>query len=193
MAEAMVDSWQLATISMWVDKLNNHEVIKLISETFEWEELWEAAAEVNQLCASKEMISKIPKNRDQGEQRDRVAVLSNAMLLSLAELKARADKPVFIVSSKNLSKVPGVVKDCVQAEPAVTARLDNIEKMVEGLAKGFKDMKAANQNQWPALQVNGDPAQAGGRQVGQQQANLGARSRLGGEVIHQQLGTKVLV
>ena len=59
-----MDSWQLATISMWVDKLNNHEVIKLISDTFEWEELWEAAAEVNQLCAAKEMISKIPKNRD---------------------------------------------------------------------------------------------------------------------------------
>jgi tetrahydromethanopterin S-methyltransferase subunit G len=70
-------------------------------------------------------------------------VLSNAMLLSLDELKARVDKPVFIVSSTNLFKVPGVVKDCVQAEPAVTSRLDNIEKMVESLAKGFKDMKAS--------------------------------------------------
>ena len=121
------------------------------------------------------MASKIPRNRDQGEQRDRVGVLSNAMLLSLSDLKAREDRPVYIVSSSNLFQVPGVIKDSVHAEPAVTARLDNIEKMVENLAKGFNDMKAAKHEQWPAIQVNGAPVQAG--QDGRQQHQLGARER----------------
>ena len=139
-----MDSWKLATINMWLDKLNNHEVIKLIGDNFDWDELWEAAAEINQLCADRSMSCKIPKNRDQGEQRDRVGVLCNALLLSLGELKARSDCPVFVVTSANLSKVPGVIKDTVKVEPAVTARLDNIEKMVENLTRDFSAIKLKN-------------------------------------------------
>ena len=48
----------------------------------------------------------------------------------------------YVVSSGNLFQVPGVIKDNVNDEPAVTARLDNIEKMVENLTKGFNEMKA---------------------------------------------------
>ena len=177
MAKAgMVDSWKLATISMWVDRLDYTEAIKLIENTFTWDELYEAAVEVNQLCAAREMANKIPKNRDQGVEKDRVAVLGSNVLASLQELKSRTDRPVFVVSSTNLFQVPGVIKDCVQAEPAVTARLDSIEKMVENLAKGFKEMKDAKPNQWPTLQVNGAPPHAGGGRAEQQ---LGVRSKNG--------------
>ena len=81
------------------------------------------------------------------------------------------------MTSSNLPQVPGVIKDSVQAEPAVTARLDNIEKMVESLTKGFKEIKSTKQNQWPAIQVNGVPAHV---QAGHSQANgqeLGAVPR----------------
>ena len=84
---------------------------------------------MNQLCAGRQMTSKIPRNKDQGDMKDRVAVLGNALLASLDDLKSRTDHPVFCVTSLNLSKVPGVLKDRVQAEPAVCARLDNIKKL----------------------------------------------------------------
>ena len=168
MAEAMVDSWQLATISMWVNRLNHHEVIKLIGDHFQFDILWTAAEEVNQLCKARDMDIKIPKNRDQGDQKDRVAVLGNALLHSLAELKARSDNPVFVVSSSDLPQVPGIVKDCVQAEPTVTARLDNIEKMIDNLSKGFSDLKASKPTQWPALQANRAPVIPPGGNVGGQ-------------------------
>ena len=171
----MVDSWKLATISMWLDKLDNHEVLKLIGDTFTWEELWEAAVDLNQLCAARQMPNKIPKNKDQGDLKDRVAVLGKAMLTSLDVLKARADHPVFCATSSNLSNVPGVIKDRVQAEPAVSARLDNIEKMVENLSKGFNEMRAAKPIEWPAIQVNGGPAPAQAGQV--QGGHLGAVPR----------------
>ena len=155
MADAMlVESWKLATITMWLDKLDNHEVIKLIGENFDFDSLWEEASIVNLECATRNMANKIPKNRDQGDQKDRVAVLSTALLVCLNELKARSDRPVFYVSSTNLFLVPGVIKNSMSVEPTVTARLDNIEKMVADLSKGFSDMKkssASNQQQMSTL------------------------------------------
>ena len=156
----MIDSWILATISMWMDRVDKHEVIKLIGDSFTWEDLWEAATEVNKLCIARKMTCHIPKNRDQGDLKDRVAVLANTLLASLDELKGRSDHPVFCVTSSNLANVPGIVKDRIKAEPAVTARLDNIEKMVESLSRGFAEIKSSKINQWPALQVNGVAAHA---------------------------------
>ena len=180
MAEAMIDSWKLTTITMWVDKLTYSEVIKLIENTFTFDELWEAAVEVNQLCAARGLANKIPKNRDMGVEKDRVAVLGSNLLASLQELKGRDDKPVFVVSSSSLFQVPGVIKDTVHAEPAVTARLDNIERMVENLSKGFKEMKAGQAApQWPALQVNGVPEAGGTKAGGQAEQHLAASSRVG--------------
>ena len=90
------------------------------------------------------------------------------------------------MTSTSLAFVPGVVKSNVEAEPAVTARLDNIEKMMENLSKGFSELKKGQSNQWPALQVNGGPvpegaapghaaAQGGGHRPPQQFG--GARTR----------------
>ena len=176
----VVDSWKLATITMWVDKVTYSEVIKLIENTFTWEELWEAAVEVNQLCADRDLTSKIPKNRDLGVEKDRVAVLGSNLLASLQELNSKANRPVFVVSSAALFQVPGVIKDTVQAEPAVTARLESIEKMVESLSKGFKEMKASQPSQWPALQVPSvPPAGQAGASVGKGDQHLGVRGRGG--------------
>ena len=158
----MVDSWKLTTISMWFEKLDNEEVLKLIGDHFTWDELWEAAAELNELCKARSMLKQIPKNQDQGDLKDRVRILAMAVYGSLQELKNRIDKPVFVVSSAHLCNIPGVVKDRVQAEPAVTARLANIEKMVETLNKGFQELKSANisskKDAFPTLQVNGAAA-----------------------------------
>ena len=85
-------------------------MIKLIGDNFTWEDLWEAATEVNKLCVARKMTCHIPKNRDQGDLKDRVAVLASALLTSLDELKGRSDHPVFCVTSSYLLKVPGVVK-----------------------------------------------------------------------------------
>ena len=52
MAMAMVDCWQWATISMWVDKLDAGGALKLICDTFTWEALWEGAVELNQQVAA---------------------------------------------------------------------------------------------------------------------------------------------
>ena len=168
MAETMVESWKLATISMWADRLDKGEALRLIGDTFTWEQLWEAAVEVNQLCAARDMAIKIPRNRDQGDQKDRVGVLGNNLIGALQDLKNREDKPFFVVSSANLFQVPGVTKDRVNAEPAVTARLDNIEKMIENLSKGFNEMKSNKNTHWPPLvQVNGEATQPAHRQGGQ--------------------------
>ena len=76
------------------------------------------------------------------------------MLNTIQELKSRSDKPIFVVTSSSLCNVPGVVKDNINVEPAVTARLEGIEKMVENLTKGFKELQTArNSNLWPQLQV----------------------------------------
>ena len=174
----MVDSWKLATISMWLDRLEKEGALKLICDKFNWDELWEPAAELNQLCAARQMARQIPRNKDQGDLKDRVAILGIAVLGSLQELKNRTDNPVYIVTSSNLFQVPGVIKDRVQAEPAVTARLDNIERMVETLTKGFKEMKDTKSAQWPALQVNGAAAPVQPRESFAEQS-LGARSRHG--------------
>ena len=125
------------------------------------------------------MARKIPRNKDQGEQKDRVSILGKAVLESLTELKSRTDNPVFVVTSANLFQVPGVIKDAVEVEPAVTARLDNIEKMVESLTKGFSEMKAAKAEQWPAIKVNGAAVQSGGQHAGAQVPFGGARGRNG--------------
>jgi hypothetical protein len=171
MAGAMMDSWMLATISMWVDALDKDEALKLICDHFECENLYEAATDVNKLSADKEIACKIAKNRDQGDLKDRVRALGIAVLCGLQELKSGADPPVYVVSTSNLFQVPGVIR--VNVEPAVTARLDNIEKMVQSLTKGFKTMKTAKpEQQWPNLQVAG-PA----HQSSQDAHHLGARSR----------------
>ena len=134
----MVDSWMLATLSMWFEKLDKQEAINLISDKFNFEELWVAALELNQLCADRSMSKKIPKNQDQGDLSDRVKVLALAMYGSIQELKGRVDNPTFVVSSMQLCNVPGVVTDNVKAEPVVSARLDSIEKLIENLNKDFK-------------------------------------------------------
>ena len=176
MAKAMVESWKLATISMWAERLDKSEALNLIVNNFTWNDLWESAAEINRLCKARDMTRHIPKNQDQGDLKDRVRVLGNAMIESLQELKSRKDNPVFVVTSEQLFQVPGVVKDNVQTEPAVTARLDNIEKMVETLTKGFNDMKAAKVEHFPSLQVNGAAVQAGLGQAGAH-GGVGTRSR----------------
>ena len=109
----MIDSWKLSIISMWVQRLDKDEALKLITDTFTWEDLWEAAAELNQLCADRAMDKRIPRNIDKGDLKDRVKVLGTAMLDSLHKLKARTDNPVFVVSSEQLYQVPGVEKDAV--------------------------------------------------------------------------------
>ena len=48
------------------------------------------------------MDIKITENRVQGDQKDKVAVCGKALLQSLAELNARSDNPVFVVSSSDL-------------------------------------------------------------------------------------------
>ena len=155
-----MESWKLATISMWAQRLDKAEALNLIVKNFTWNDLWESASEINRLCKARDMSKHIPKNQDQGDLKDRVRVLGNAMLESLQELKNREDNPVFVVTSEQLFNVPGVVKDNVQTEPAVTARLDNIEQMVEALTKGFNEMKTVKNihpcvEQFPSLRVNG--------------------------------------
>ena len=157
MAKAMVDSWKLVTIAMWVDQLDRDRALKLICETWDWDELWEAAAELNQQYAERQIEKKIPRNQDKGEMKDRVNILGTAVIAALQEFKSLAEPPVFVVTSTSLAMVPGVVKNNIQAEPAVTARLDNIEKMMEMLSKGFNEMKNDQKNQWTVLQVNGTP------------------------------------
>ena len=145
---------------MWYEKLDNEECLRLICDTFTWDELWEGAAELNQLCAAREMDKKIPRNVDKGDQRDRVKILATAVIGSLKELKEKADSPVFVVSSEQLFSVPGVLKDTVKPEPAVTTRLDNIEKAMADVTKALSELKAARVEQFPALQVNGSSAAA---------------------------------
>jgi hypothetical protein len=159
MAFAMVDSWKLVTIGMWVDKLERDGALSLICDTFDWDELWGAAAELNQQCAQRKMDTHIPRNRDQGELKDRVKLLGFAVLSSLQELKNLAEPPVFVVTSASLAMVPGVVKSNLKADPAVASRHDNMEKMLETLSKGFQEMKNEQKTQWPAIQVNGVPVQ----------------------------------
>ena len=53
MTEVMVESWKLATISMWVDRLNKDEALKLINDTWTWDELWEAAADTHSPAGKK--------------------------------------------------------------------------------------------------------------------------------------------
>ena len=173
----MIDSWKLATLSMWIEKLPKEEAIKLMCDTFTWEELWEGAAELNQLCAARNMDKKIPRNIDQGDKRDRVKILASAVYSSIMELKGRDDKPNFVASSEGLFLVPGVLKDTVRAEPAVTARLDNIEKVMEEITRALGELKASRVNHFPALQVNGSPAPA---QRGSQPNN-----QVGGILSHQ--------
>ena len=180
MADTMVESWKLATISMWADSLDKDEALRLIGDTFTWEQLWEAAVEVNQLCAARDMSVKIPRNRDQGDQKDRVGVLGNNLIGALLDLKNRTNKPVFVVSSANLFQVPGVIKDRVNAEPAVTARLDNIEKMIENLSKGFNEIKSNRNTHWPPLvQVNGVDTQSASREEGQGHEGSSIAQQLG--------------
>ena len=148
----MIDSWKLATISMWFDKVDKSEVINLIAKNFTWEDLWNDAVTVNQLCAERQMSTKIVSNRDQGVETDRIATLGGNLYSALQDLKSRKDCPIFVVSASMLENVPGVVKDNVQAEPAVTARLDNIEKMVEKLSKEIRDTRSQKiPDSWPAL------------------------------------------
>ena len=61
----MIDSWKLATVSMWIEKLPKEEALKLVCDSFTWEELWEGAAEFNQLFAIRNIDKKIPRNIDQ--------------------------------------------------------------------------------------------------------------------------------
>ena len=158
---AMVDSWKLVNIGMWVDKLERDGALSLICDTFDWDELWEAAAELNQQCASRKLDVHIPRNRDQGELKDRVKVLGTAVLSSLQKLKNESDPPVFVVTSASLAMVPGVIKSNVKADLAVTSRLGNMEKMLETLSKVMQELKSNQNTQWPALQVNGVPLQQG--------------------------------
>ena len=137
MATAMVDSWKMVTIAMWVDHLDRDGALKLICDTFNWDELWEAAAELNQQYAARQIATSIPRNRDQGELKDRVKVLGTAVIASLQELKSHVEPPVFVVTSTSLAMVPGVVKSNVQAEPAVTSRLDNREDDGESLKGSY--------------------------------------------------------
>ena len=55
MALAMVESWTLVNIGMCVDKLERDGALSLICDTFDWDDFWEAAAELNQQCAGRKM------------------------------------------------------------------------------------------------------------------------------------------
>ena len=168
----MVDSWKLVTIGMWVDKLEKEGALTLICDTFDWDELWEAAAELNKQCAGRTMEAHIPRNRDLGEQKDRVRIVGANVLNSLHELKSQAEPPVFVVTSTSLALVPGVVKSTLKADPAVESRLDNMEKLLENLSKGLQEMKNSQKTEQPAIQVNGVPVQ--------QQAGLGRQDHVQG-------------
>ena len=88
----------------------------------------------------------------------------------------------------SLLQVPGDIKDTVHVEPAVTVRLDNIERMVG------KEMKAGQAApQWPALQVNGVPESGGTKpRLGVKQNSIlvlvaGLGSEVGAPVLKDQL------
>ena len=188
MALAMIDSWKLVTIGMWVDKVEKAGALSLICDNFEWDELWEAAAELNQQCTLRKLEVHIPRNRDQGDLKDRVRVLGTAVLSSLQELKSHSDPPVFVVTSASLAMVPGVIKSNVKADPAVATRLDNMERMLETLSKGMQEMKSNQLTQWPALQVNGVPLQQPGQQAqGVGRPAVGAETRTGARTKQQSL------
>ena len=87
MAGAMVDCWQLCTISMWVDKNDKEAVVRLISDNFTFEDLWQGAVELNKLMTERNLDNRVPKNRDQGDLKDRVKVLGTAILSCLDDLK----------------------------------------------------------------------------------------------------------
>ena len=73
-----------------------------------------------------------------------------------------------------MCNAPVTITDNVQAEPAVTARLDNIEKMIEKLSQGFNEIKTSKGTQWPPLlQVNGASAQISQGQQGHGQPSQG--------------------
>ena len=78
------------------------------------------------------------------------------MVDSLEVMKSKEICPVFIVTTEKLYFVPGVRKDIVRVEPCVTARLENIEKMMETLAKDMCEVKAAKIAPVPEIQITSD-------------------------------------
>ena len=58
-AKVMVESWKLATISIWAERLDKEVALQLIVNTFTWGDFWEAAAELNQLSAERGMASRV--------------------------------------------------------------------------------------------------------------------------------------
>ena len=175
----MVDSWKLVTIAMWVDQLENNGALQLICDTWDWDELWEAAAELNKQYAKRQIEKTIARNQDRGDLKDRVKILGTAVLGALQELKSTAEPPVFIITSTSLAMVPGVVKNNVKADIAVTARLDNIEKMMEKLSTGFIEMKNDQRKEWPTIQLNGAPI--GGANGGNRQQHAAQNGQVGGQ------------
>ena len=118
-----IDNWLLATVNMWVCDTNCKEARRLIEDTFDFDQVFEAYVELCEVMKKKRPV----KHKDKGDLKSALEKTAAELVEDMYNLEQGGEEtcPKFVVSSRNLKFVPVAAssKDSI----AVGARLLSLE------------------------------------------------------------------
>ena len=171
----VIEDWVLATVHMWVVKLDKQEARRLIETKITFERVYEAFVKLTEeaQCSGKPV-----KHTDGGKAGTAIEQTAKEIVDVIYDLDKRADCPRFLLSSRDLCQVPGTIQSNSDVVP-LDSRMEELENTVKLLVKGFADMKASPAPVSFATVAGNNPYQGrgvpvgGGHGVGAQRGGVG--------------------
>ena len=128
----VVDDWVLATVHMWVIKLDKVEARRLIESHIPLERLFEAFVKLSE----ESQCIKKPVKHSNGQNGTAIEQTAKEIVDVIFDLDKHVDCPRFVLSSRDLCQVPATSTSNSDVIP-LGSRMDELEKTVERLA-GFR-------------------------------------------------------
>ena len=135
---AVIDDWVLSTVHMWVMRLSKAETRRLIEANIPFERVYEAFVKLSEEAQG---VTK-PVKHTGGRAGTAIEQTAKEIVDVIYDLDKRADCPRFILSSRELSQIPGTSISNSDVVP-LGSRMEELEKTVGLLLKTVNDLKNA--------------------------------------------------
>ena len=140
MGTTTIDNWLLATVNMWVCDISCREARRLIEDTLDFDQVFEAYVVMCNAIGKKKPV----KHKDKGDLKSALEKTAGELVEDMYNLEQGDEMvcPKFVVSSKNLKHVPMSAANN-KDDIAVGSRLLSLEqemKKLSGIEKAMVEL-----------------------------------------------------